>query len=135
MYYTGRRYGLSVQDGFDPRFDPAAATRANGAYINDHLRIFNNDLELVLGAYNGGEGRMQRLSNKGAKRFWDPAVFNRLPPEERRIMELLRQGELDVDALIRETGMPAAQINVLLLTMEMKQLVRMLPGRLVAAGR
>jgi membrane-bound lytic murein transglycosylase D len=83
MYYTGRRYGLSVQDGFDQRFDPTAATRANVAYINDHLRIFNNDLELVLGAYNGGEGRMQRLSNKGAKRFWDPAVFNRLPPETR----------------------------------------------------
>jgi membrane-bound lytic murein transglycosylase D len=83
MYYTGRRYGLSVQDGFDQRFDPAAATRANVAYINDHLRIFNNDLELVLGAYNGGEGRMQRLSDRGAKRFWDPAVFNRLPPETR----------------------------------------------------
>lgn len=83
MYYTGRRYGLAVEDGFDQRFDPTAATRANVAYINDHLRIFNNDLELVLGAYNGGEGRMQRLSNKGAKRFWDPVVFNRLPPETR----------------------------------------------------
>lgn len=83
MYYTGRRYGLTVDNGFDQRFDPAAATRANVAYINDHLRIFNNNLELVLGAYNGGEGRMQRLSSKGAKSFWDPQVFNRLPPETR----------------------------------------------------
>lgn len=83
MYYTGRRYGLAVENGFDQRFDPAAATRANVAYIDDHLRIFNNNLELVLGAYNGGEGRMQRLSGKGAKSFWDPAVFNRLPPETR----------------------------------------------------
>jgi membrane-bound lytic murein transglycosylase D len=83
MYYTGRRYGLTVDNGFDQRFDPAAATRANVAYINDHLRIFNNNLELVLGAYNGGEGRMQRLSSKGAMSFWDPQVFNRLPPETR----------------------------------------------------
>jgi membrane-bound lytic murein transglycosylase D len=83
MYYTGRRYGLAVENGFDQRFDPAAATRANVAYINDHLRIFNNNLELVLGAYNGGEGRMQRLSGKGARGFWDPQVFNRLPPETR----------------------------------------------------
>lgn len=83
MYYTGRRYGLAVDNGFDQRFDPTAATRANVAYINDHLRIFNNNLELVLGAYNGGEGRMQRLSSKGAKSFWDPQVFNRLPPETR----------------------------------------------------
>ncbi len=83
MYYTGRRYGLGVENGFDQRFDPAAATRANVAYIDDHLRIFNNNLELVLGAYNGGEGRMQRLSGKGAKSFWDPTVFNRLPPETR----------------------------------------------------
>ena len=56
---------------------PAAATRANVAYMNDHLRIFNNNLELVLGAYNGGEGRMQRLSGKGARSFWDPQVFIR----------------------------------------------------------
>lgn len=89
MYYTGARYGLGRENGFDMRFDAAAATRANVAYINDHLAIFNNDLELVLGAYNGGEGRMQRLSAKGSKRFWDRAVLASLPPETREYVPMV----------------------------------------------
>jgi membrane-bound lytic murein transglycosylase D len=83
MYHTGARYGLGQEQGFDMRFDATAATRANVAYLNDHLKIFNNNLELVLGAYNGGEGRMQRLFAKGGKSFWDPSVFYQLPPETR----------------------------------------------------
>ncbi len=83
MYYTGVRYGLTQQGGFDQRFDPAAATRANVAYLNDQFRVFNNNLELALGAYNGGEGRMQRLSPGGRRAFWDASVIGRLPPETR----------------------------------------------------
>ncbi len=60
MYATGMRFGLTSDDGFDLRFDPAASARANAEYINEQLRIFNNNLELTLGAYNGGEGRMRR---------------------------------------------------------------------------
>ena len=84
MYYTGARYGLGRDaTGFDTRFDPAAASRANVAYLNEQFRTFNNSLELALGAYNGGEGRMGRLSRNGSRNFWDPAVFNQLPPETR----------------------------------------------------
>lgn len=83
MYYTGVRYGLGKDGGFDQRFDPALSASANVAYMNDQLRLFNNDLELALGAYNGGEGRMQRLSPGGRSRFWDPKVQGRLPPETR----------------------------------------------------
>ena len=83
MYYTGLRYGLTQQGGFDQRFDPTAATRANVAYLNDQFRVLNNNLELALGAYNGGEGRMQRLAQGGRHGFWDPKVFEQLPPETR----------------------------------------------------
>jgi membrane-bound lytic murein transglycosylase D len=83
MHYTGLRYGLGRVDGFDTRFDPAESSRANGAYLNDQLRVFNNNLELTLGAYNGGEGRVARLSKNGARGFWDPQVYNNLPPETR----------------------------------------------------
>ncbi len=84
MYYTGARYGLGRDSsGFDTRFDPTAATRANVAYLDEQLRTLNNSLELALGAYNGGEGRMARLSKNGSRNFWDPAVFNQLPPETR----------------------------------------------------
>lgn len=89
MYYTGLRYGLGRTDGFDTRFDPAQSARANVAYLNDQLRVFNDNLELALGAYNGGEGRMQRLSPRGARAFWDPKVLDRLPPETREYVPMV----------------------------------------------
>lgn len=89
MYYTGVRYGLTQNGGFDQRFDPTAATRANVAYLNDQFRVFNNNLELALGAYNGGEGRMQRLSPGGRRPFWDNAVLGRLPPETREYVPMV----------------------------------------------
>jgi membrane-bound lytic murein transglycosylase D len=89
MYYTGTRYGLGRVDGFDTRFDPALSARANVAYLNDQLRVFNDNLELALGAYNGGEGRMQRLSPRGSRAFWDPQVIDRLPPETREYVPMV----------------------------------------------
>ncbi|HRQ66306.1 MAG TPA: transglycosylase SLT domain-containing protein [Xanthomonadaceae bacterium] len=82
MYHTGLRFGLGRENGFDTRFDPAAATRANVAYLNEQFAVLNNNLELALAAYNGGEGRVQRLT-RGArdKRFWNPEIFGALPRE------------------------------------------------------
>ncbi len=56
-----------------------------------------------------------------------------LSDEESKILIFLRGEEQDFDALIRHTGIVAARMNVLLLSMEMKKLIRVLPGRLVAA--
>lgn len=89
MPATGRRYGLAWDGGFDQRYDPAAATRANVAYLNDQLRLLNNDLELVLAAYNGGEGRLGRLSPGGSRRFWEQRVFDRLPAETREYVPMV----------------------------------------------
>ena len=83
MPATARGYGLGRASGFDDRFEPTLITRANVAYLNDRFRELNNDLELALGAYNGGEGRMRRLSANGARGFWESPVYNGLPPETR----------------------------------------------------
>lgn len=84
MYATGLRFGLVTQDGFDLRFDPAQSARANAEYINQQLKIFNNNLELVLGAYNGGEGRMRRLAGDMPNTsFYDPKIYNQLSQETR----------------------------------------------------
>ncbi len=84
MPATGQRFGLGFVDGFDQRYDPQLAARANAAYINEQLAVFNDNLEMVIAAYNGGEGRMQRLA-KGAPDagFWDPQIFAQLPAETR----------------------------------------------------
>jgi membrane-bound lytic murein transglycosylase D len=84
MPATGQRLGLSYVDGFDQRYDPQLAARANAAYLNEQLTIFNNNLEMVIAAYNGGEGRMQHLArNAPEASFWDPEIFSQLPPETR----------------------------------------------------
>jgi membrane-bound lytic murein transglycosylase D len=84
MYATGARFGLGNVNGFDQRFDPQLSARANASYLNEQLAVFNDNLELVLGAYNGGEGAMQRLSvhNPDAG-FWDPRIYFELSPETR----------------------------------------------------
>jgi membrane-bound lytic murein transglycosylase D len=89
MYATGLRFGLGMRDGFDQRFDPALSARANAAYLNEQLRLFNNDLELVLAAYNGGEGRMGRLAGGGRARFWDASVYGALAPETREYVPMV----------------------------------------------
>jgi membrane-bound lytic murein transglycosylase D len=84
MPATGLRYGLGRVDGFDTRFDPQRATRANVLYLNDRFAELNHNLELALAAYNGGEGRVARLyASTGGKSFWSRDVFSRLPPETR----------------------------------------------------
>lgn len=84
MPATGQRFGLNYVDGFDQRYDPQLAARANAAYLNEQLEIFNNNLEMVIAAYNGGEGRMQRLAKSAPDAsFWDPEIFSQLPAETR----------------------------------------------------
>lgn len=82
MPHTGRRFGLGRQDGFDQRFDPALAARANVAYLNERFDALNHNLELALAAYNGGENRVQRLAGRdGDANFWDDEIRARLPRE------------------------------------------------------
>lgn len=84
MYATGVRFGLNNESGFDMRFDPAASAQANADYINEQLKIFNNNLELTIGAYNGGEGRMRRLvGDDTSVSFYDPRIYDQLSQETR----------------------------------------------------
>jgi membrane-bound lytic murein transglycosylase D len=84
MYATGMRFGLGTVDGFDTRFDPAAAARANADYLNEQLKAFNDNLELTLAAYNGGEGRMRRLvGDDTSVSFYDPRIYDQLSQETR----------------------------------------------------
>ncbi|KFN49011.1 transglycosylase SLT domain-containing protein [Arenimonas composti] len=84
MPATGARFGLGWRDGFDTRYDPQLAARASVAYFNERFAELGDDLEYVVAAYNGGEGRALRLKRAaGGRDFWDPAVYGQLPPETR----------------------------------------------------
>ncbi len=84
MYATGSRFGLKVVNGFDERFDPALSAQAAADYLDEQLKVFNDNLELVLAAYNGGEGRVRRLAaDKSGQSFYDPDIYFALPQETR----------------------------------------------------
>ena len=84
MYATGLRFGLGSVNGFDTRFDPSASARASARYLNEQLKIFNDNLELTLAAYNAGEGRMRRLvGHATAGSFYAPRIYDYLSQETR----------------------------------------------------
>jgi membrane-bound lytic murein transglycosylase D len=85
MPATGSRLGLFRDGtGFDWRFDPQQAARANAAYINERFAELNRNLEYTVAAYNGGEGRAARLyASTGGASFWSPQVMAQMPVETR----------------------------------------------------
>ena len=85
MYATGRRFGLGDDgSGFDTRYDARASAAAAAEYFNERLATLNRSIELSLAAYNGGEGRAQRVYNtSGGRNFWDESVYNQFPAETR----------------------------------------------------
>lgn len=63
-----------------------------------------------------------------------PAVS--LTPAERDLLGLLQaDGEADVDTLIRQSGRRAAEISALVMGLEIKRMVKMLPGQRVGLRR
>lgn len=82
MHHTALRFGLTIDEVLDERFDAHAATRANVAYLRERLSLHNGDLALVLAAYNLGETRVLRLARSlETPNFWNPDLFRQLPRE------------------------------------------------------
>lgn len=76
---TARRYGLRVDGEIDERFDLEKSTEAAARYLKDLYRIFGS-WELVLAAYNCGEGCVSRKTGGG--NFWK--TKKNLPRQTRR---------------------------------------------------
>ena len=71
MYLTGKEYGLKVTSYVDERQDPLMATQAACEYFIKLYDAFG-DWNLVLAAYNGGPGYIQRKINSvGSSNFWE----------------------------------------------------------------
>lgn len=71
MYLTGKEYGLNVTSYIDDRQDPLKSTQAACEYFLKLYELFG-DWNLVLAAYNGGPGYLQRkINNTGSYDFWD----------------------------------------------------------------
>ena len=67
MPQTARRFGLRVDSKVDERFDLTKSTHAAARYLKELYEMFGS-WELVLAAYNCGEGCVRRRT--GSKDFW-----------------------------------------------------------------
>jgi len=81
---TAREYGLEINEFYDGRRDFYAATRAALDYLETLNRRFDEDWEITLAAYNGGQGRVGRAiqANRAGNRSTAFADL-RLPRETR----------------------------------------------------
>ncbi len=53
-----------------------------------------------------------------------------LSPNEQKVYETLDHEEIGIDDVIRKSGLPSSSVSVALLSLEMKRLIRQLPGKL-----
>ncbi|MBL1378837.1 lytic transglycosylase domain-containing protein [Zobellella iuensis] len=80
MPATAQRFGVLIDEEFDGRFAPLAASRAAIDYLAWLHRHFEGDWLLALAAYNAGEGRVRRaMERSGSRDFWQLPL-----PEETR---------------------------------------------------
>ena len=93
----------------------------NGAKLVDNVGDILEEFELLI-----PPGELEEPEKHSSARPEVP-----LSEGEKRLVEALWPGALDVDSLAREAGMTSAEISGVLLGLEMKRVVNMLPGRVV----
>ena len=87
---TAIRFGLKINSDIDERSDPEKSTRAAARYLKELYEMFG-DWNLVLAAYNWGEGSVRRLIERtGTTDFWQLAKLpRRMPAETRKHVPLI----------------------------------------------
>jgi membrane-bound lytic murein transglycosylase D len=85
MKLTAKEQGLKYDWYVDERSDPEKATLAAAKYLKSLHKLFDGDWHLVLAAYNGGMGRVQRAMRRaGTDDFWKISKSSRYLPRETR---------------------------------------------------
>ncbi len=93
----------------------------NGAKLVDNVGDILEEFELLI-----PKGAMAAPEKRPLARPEVP-----LSDEEKKLVEALWQESMDVDSLARSVAMTSAGISGLLLGLEMKRVIKMLPGRIV----
>ncbi len=93
----------------------------NGAKLVDNVGDILEEFQLLI-----PPGEMDEPEKRASARPEIP-----LSEEEKKLVEALWQDALDIDSLARAVGLSSAEISGLLLGLEMKRVIQMLPGRIV----
>jgi DNA processing protein len=93
----------------------------NGAKLVDNVGDILEEFELLV-----PPGLFEKPAKASSARPEVP-----LSEDEQMLVKALWDEELDVDSLARTAGLPSAKVSALLVGLEMKRVVKMLPGRIV----
>jgi DNA processing protein len=98
----------------------------NGAKLAESVSDVLDDLGSLFTAVSRSAARPPEESARAAQ------IRIPLSGAEQTIMQrLMEDDRLDIDTLVRQSGLPAATVSATLLMLEMKRLVKTLPGRFV----
>ena len=82
MKATATENGLQHDWFIDERSDPGEGHVAAAKYLKTLNKMFDGDWNLVLAAYNGGLGRVQRaMKRSGKDDFWELSASSQIPAE------------------------------------------------------
>jgi membrane-bound lytic murein transglycosylase D len=85
MLPTAKDHGLKTDWFIDERSDFEKSTVAAAKHLKMLSKMFDGDWHLVLAAYNGGQGRVQRAMQRAkADDFWSLTKSDRYLPKETR---------------------------------------------------
>lgn len=93
----------------------------NGAKLVDNVDDILEEFELLV-----PPGQFEKPLNASLARPEVP-----LSGDEQALVKALWEEALDVDSLARAAGLPSGRVSALLIGLEMKRVVKMLPGRVV----
>ena len=101
------------------------ASQGTNALIKDGASVITR-LEDILEHYEILRPVMAAAGQLGSARPPTGALLN---DEESRLVDLVSRGISDVDHLIRESGLGPARVGSLLVALELKRMIKLLPGR------
>lgn len=109
MYYTAKKYGLTINSFVDERLDPVKAADAAARYLKDSYDIFG-DWPLAIASYNCGPGNVNKaIKRSGKTDFWD--IYHYLPRETRGYVPAFT-GALYALNYYRECGITPEEVNI-----------------------
>ena len=118
----------------------SAASQGCHKLLKEGVRLVTSPEEVIDEVQDLFVGTSARISNEIRKPLNKMELKGEKKPvpvltaEERSIMAVAEEGGTHIDVIIRNTGLPAGRVNALLVSLQIKRLVKLMPGGIVTAS-
>ena len=115
----------------------SAASQGCHKLLKEGARLVTSPEEVIDEVQDLFIGRSARISTEISKpvKKMEPKEEKKPVPvltaEERSIMVIVDDGGTPIDVVIRKTGLPAGRVNALLVSLQIKRLMKLMPGGIV----